>query len=353
MRKYKRRRKNQNKIILIGMFSLLLFFSIGYAAFQTNITLTAKGNIKKKSTTIKNYSNYYINYNWSSDAPDFYSEKYRTKILNITFLGNNDVPSNAIESWDVSVDGKKGVMAYVTANTDDNTKYDLYIGADGGVIANKDSSFAFSDFPSLQNINFNNNYNTSNVTNMYAMFRLSTSLTTIDVSSFDTSNVTNMGWMFAMYDGVVSKSSNLTTIKGIENFNTANVTNMDSVFRYDIKLAGTLDLSKWNTSKFSNLNSTFDCLKSVSSINVSNWDTSNVWCMRSTFYGASKLTELNLCSWDTNKVTTMNLMFQGTPNINAIYVGNGWNTTNATTDAMFQNSKISNVTTGMCDQIIN
>jgi len=332
----------------------MLFFSVGYAAFQTNITLTAKGNIKEKSTTIKSYSNYYINFNWSSDAPDFYSEQYRTKISNITFLENNDVPSNAIESWDVSVDGKKGVMAYIVQNTSDNAKYDLYIGADGGVIANEDSSFAFSDFPNLQDINFNNNYDTSNVTNMYAMFRLSTSLTTLDVSSFDTSKVTNMGWMFAMYDGgSVLKASNLTTIKGIENFNTANVTNMDSVFRYDTKLMGTLDLSKWNTSKVNNLNCTFDCLASISSINVSNWDTRNVLYMRQTFYGCNNLHELNLCSWDTNKVINMNSMFYGTLIINTIYVGNSWDTANATTVTMFEKSNISNVTTGMCNKITN
>ena len=42
----KRKKQKQNKIMLIGTLSLLLFLSIGYAAFQTNLSITAKGNIK-------------------------------------------------------------------------------------------------------------------------------------------------------------------------------------------------------------------------------------------------------------------------------------------------------------------
>lgn len=45
IRKY--RRKTQKKILIIGSLSLLIFLCVGYAAFSTQITLTAKGNIKE------------------------------------------------------------------------------------------------------------------------------------------------------------------------------------------------------------------------------------------------------------------------------------------------------------------
>ena len=42
------RRKKQKKILIIGSISLLLFLCVGYAAFSTNLSLTAKGNIKDR-----------------------------------------------------------------------------------------------------------------------------------------------------------------------------------------------------------------------------------------------------------------------------------------------------------------
>lgn len=43
----KYRRKKQKKIIITSL-SLLLFLCVGYAAFQTNLSIIAKGNIKQK-----------------------------------------------------------------------------------------------------------------------------------------------------------------------------------------------------------------------------------------------------------------------------------------------------------------
>ena len=42
------RRKKQRRILIISSLSLLLFLCVGYAAFSTNLSLRAKGNIKHK-----------------------------------------------------------------------------------------------------------------------------------------------------------------------------------------------------------------------------------------------------------------------------------------------------------------
>ena len=54
MRKIRRKReKEKNKIIIISVFLFLIIMTSGYAAFSTNITLIAKGNIKCNPKTAK------------------------------------------------------------------------------------------------------------------------------------------------------------------------------------------------------------------------------------------------------------------------------------------------------------
>ena len=52
MVKYMRRRKHQKTIRIIVCISicLLLIMTVGYAAFSTNLTLTAKANIDPRTT---------------------------------------------------------------------------------------------------------------------------------------------------------------------------------------------------------------------------------------------------------------------------------------------------------------
>ncbi len=42
------RRKKQKKFLILGSLFLLLFLCVGYAAFSTQLSLRAKGNIKPK-----------------------------------------------------------------------------------------------------------------------------------------------------------------------------------------------------------------------------------------------------------------------------------------------------------------
>ena len=54
--------KNQKRIIIISSLSLLLCLCIGYAAFSTNLSITAKGNIKEYTVDdyIKGIQNGYV-----------------------------------------------------------------------------------------------------------------------------------------------------------------------------------------------------------------------------------------------------------------------------------------------------
>ena len=366
MRKIKRKReKIKKRVIIVSVFLFLIIMTSGYAAFSTNITLHAKGNIKEKGRVIRSWKQYI--------TEDFHTDYYRTKIISATFLDNNNVPDNAAESWDVSEDGKGGVKAWIVPNSEDNTKYDLYIGAKDGVIANEDSGYLFYNFRDLKEINFNNNYDTSNVTDMSSMFAWCTNIETIDISSFNTSNVTNMNNMFSMYDNnnntvinnkltniifgdnfdtsnvtdifqMFTGCENLTQID-VENWNTSNVRNMSSTFAY-CKGLTTLDLSKWNTSKVIIMAWLFDECDKLIELDISNFNTENVTTFYQMFKGCHNLDELNLCSFNTQNISNSENMFYDTPKLKAVYVGSGWTLEN--TDDMFGYSNISNVTTGMC-----
>ena len=342
MGRYRHKRKKQKKILIIGSLSLLLFLCVGYAAFSTNLSLKAKGNIKEKTRVIQAWND--------TSQTDFHSNFYKQNIVSVTFLDNNNIPSNATESWNVSEDKENGgVMAWVIPSSSDNAKYDLYIGARGGVIANEDSSYLFYNFRGISNLNFNNNFDTRNVINMSQMFNNCTSLVQLDLSSFDTRNVTSMYAMFCMWDTDLNAiaENKLTSIKFDENFKTNNVINMRSMFAGLTELQF-LDLSNFDTSNVTTMYHMFNNCTSLVQLDLSNFDTSNVIDMESMFLGCSNLSKLNLCSFNTKKVTNMKWMFQHTSNLEQVLVGLNWSIAQANTSAMFQYSSVSSVTTSQC-----
>lgn len=123
--------------------------------------------------------------------------------------------------------------------------------------------------PALTSIDFGNNFNTSNVTNMCAMFYGCSRLASLNLSNFNTSNVTDMASMFQGCTSLISLN--------LSNFNTSNVTNMFGMF--------------------------YSC-HSLTSLNLSNFNTANVNDMRHMFSDCIGLTSLNLYSFDMSGLTS-------------------------------------------------
>ena len=148
----------------------------------------------------------------------------------------------------------------------------------------------------------------------------------LDLSSFDTSKVTNMNSMF-------SGMSNLTTLD-LSNFNTSKVMNMAAMFYVTSNLA-MLNLSSFDTSKVTNMNSMFSYMYSLTTLNLSNFNTSQVTSMSEMFRNMYNLTSLNLSSFDTSKVTNMDRMFFSIRNLTTLDLSN-FNTSKVTVmSAMF------------------
>ncbi len=160
-------------------------------------------------------------YLWSGLKDMQTSSTVENCVETITFTKINDVPNNAIQSWDGSESQNRSIMVWVLDEDNDNL-YEIYIGQEGGVKANQNSSYLFFRFYNMTQINGLENLDTSSVTNMSSMFGYCNHLSSLDLSHFDTKKVTNMSYMF---EGCKS----LTSLD-VSNFDTGNVTEMSSMF---------------------------------------------------------------------------------------------------------------------------
>jgi len=213
-----------------------------------------------------------------------------------------------VESWDVSNSGNGSILAY-TLDEDNNELLELYIGQNGGVNANPNSSYLFAIFMNLTSINGLEFLDTSQVIDMNNMFCSSRSLINLDLSSFDTRNVSNMENMFLNCQALTSLN--------VKNWNTENVTNIGSMFAYCEKLS-TLDLHNWNTSNVTSINALFSGCSNLTILDLSHFDTNKCTKMNSMFLNCRALSSLNVKNWNTENVTSMFGMFSGCSSLIAL-----------------------------------
>ena len=266
----------------------------------------------------------------------------RSQFTSITIVDHLNIPSGAT-SWDVSAKKNRSVMAWYTGSSGNRA---LYIGQVGGVIANIDSSKAFSEFKKVKTINVSK-LNVSHVTSMYRMFYdagySATTFTITGLNSFDTSSVTTMASMF----GSSGYSATTYSIGNLSNWNTSNVEDMGSMFNkagYSATTFNIGNLNNWDTSKVWDLGGMFnESGYSATTWNVgdlSNWNTKSSTNMEYMFHKAGRTTTSwevgNLSNWNTSKVTSMQYMFSeacySDKTCDIGYISN-WDTSNVTTMA--------------------
>ena len=289
---------------------------------NSDILIKTKGTIMEISTMK----------NGQSNSTEFWNSTYKKYIKTITF-GNDlsNLPSTCTEEnlcWDISEDPNqsKKVYGYLVdsgeKDTNDSTKslYNLYIVSETQIFAPESCSDIFIYFRNLISIDFNNNFNTTNVTDMSSMFFGCSSLTSLDLSNFNKSNVINMSYMFSNCKSLISID--------LSNFNTSNVTNMNDMFSHCSSLIN-LDLSNFNTVNVTSMNDMFGSCSSLTSLNLNSFNTVNVTVMTAMFYYCSSLTSLNLSSFNTSNVIHMSSMFSGCSSLTSLDLSN-FNTANVT-----------------------
>ena len=192
--------------------------------------------------------------NTSNASKTFGKSIAKNSFETITTVANIDVPSDAIDSWDASVNKNGSVMAWYT-DRDNNGLYELYLGQLGGVRANADSSYAFQNFVNAYLIDLRN-YKTDDATTMKNMFENSgyttSTFTILGLSNFKILGVTSMQDMFS-HTGYVATSCSLGNLS---RWNVSNVEAMDNMFSYTCNASSSFDigdLGNWDTSHVSNM----------------------------------------------------------------------------------------------------
>ena len=293
----------------------------------------------------------------SSTSKFLNTEVPRQNIKTLKYVDNLNIPEGATVV-DVSKNGDNTIKMWYN-EADANGNYDITIGSNNIIYANPSGSNLFSNLTNvtsidlsnldtsgiagmngmfendkvLTNIVFGDNFNTSNATNMTAMFRGCNNLTELDLRMFDTSNVKSMYNMFAE-SGI--KNVNLSS------FVTHNLDGggMQRMFLKCTKLES-LDLSSFDTSSITNFEKTFGGCSSLTKLDVSNFDTSNVTNFYDMFNGCSSLKELDVSGFDTSKAVIMGNMFSGCSSLESLDVSH-FNTSNVKTMSnMFSSLKCS------------
>ena len=289
------------------------------------------------------------------DTTDYFREDdYKTKITDIAFIYDKDLPSgvttNNVKTYDLGTNTSKSITGYLV-NGDSEDTYKLYISSEYKIYA-QNLTRAFLGMTGLNNIIFNNfdtslttgmgymfeecqslkslnlsNFNTSRVASMYRMFLNCAKLQNLDLSYFDTSSHTNNYYGMARMFGGCSNLENLD----LSSFDTSNVTNMQQMFQNCSSLEN-LDLSSFYTPNTTIMSDMFYGCSKLKKLNVSNFDTSNVTIMSNMFRNCTSLTSLDLSSFNTSNVTNMIFMFRDSTNLTTIYVSEKWNTNSVTTD---------------------
>ena len=290
---------------------------------------------KSMNGTVNNMGDPIMKSYASSPKTDYHSDEYRSKVTSIVTKDNLEIPTTAIEYWDVSEAGDGSVVAYIEDDGSGNGTYKVTIGGQGGIIASS-CEHLFSNFKNVTFIDLLF-LNTEKVTSLYSMFSYCSSLIAIEFGNIDTSNVKSMFNMFYMCESLInldlsmfntSKVTNMQDVFSwckslqsliIGSFDTSNVTNMNGMFQGCKKLLS-LDISSFDTSKVRGMHSLFAMCYSLRELNVSNFDTSSVIEMPCMFEYCESIQNLDLSNFDTSNVTDMSSMFQGCSNLTSLDV---------------------------------
>ncbi len=246
---------------------------------------------------------------YSDDVTHTYADAgdYTIKIKGIlpTWYFNNGGDKNKIievknlgevgwKNLDSAFEGCRKLTEFTTGTTDTSQVTNMY---------------AMFDYASgLESLDLSN-WDTSNVIDMGYMFYTTSSLRSLNLSGWDTSNVIDMGYMF--YTTSSLRSLNLS------GWDTSSVIDMHNMFAYASELT-TLNLSGWDTSSVIDMHNMFSFSSNLSSLDLSHFVTSNVIYMHNMFAYASKLTTLNLSGWDVSNVTNMSAMFNAISSLTSL-----------------------------------
>jgi surface protein len=310
------------KFIKVSLGSKIFYYTLNAdkvlkSGYSHNYTLTIKGReeMELKSNNIADWENENDNIGDAEEIktlllPD--AETFNITIgaildnnnnlKNIKFIANSETTSE-----NKLVTDEDGTIGYIVEN---GKNLEIHSSAKE-FIASSNCGQMFSaryrtSFNRIVSIDFGEKFNTSNTTDMGAMFQYCSSLTSLDLSTFDTSKVTMMN---AMFDGC-----NALTSLDLSTFDTSSTKDISYMFAY-CQALNTLDISSFNTSNTEIIRCMFQNCSALKTLDVSKLNTSSVTHMEGLFEHCHALTTLDVSKFNTSNASNMEAMFA---NCNAI-----------------------------------
>lgn len=214
------------------------------------------------------------------------SNRTRGYLRSITFLDTlEQIPAEHVSDVSVAQDGS--VLAWYEIEQDTGIR-NLYIAANGKILAPENCQALFSCDIDLEEIQFNDCFDTSLVTNMSQMFSDCAELRALDLSSFDTSKVTDMSWMF-------HKTFSLQKLD-LSTFDTSSVTIMTGMF--SLSAIEEVDLSSFDTFNVTDMSGMFEKCGVLTELDISNFVTSTETDIGGMFYECWSLEMLDISGFD-------------------------------------------------------
>ena len=272
------------------------------------------------------------------------ANKYSAYYTFENFINDNDKKSGTDELKNIHIkyddlikgvdDDKSYVLFYIRIPDQYNLyfkQYNLFL-----FISKKKSLGDFFRYDYIENIKitkFKVLEISKNIKDLSCFFKHFKNLEEIDLSKFDTTNVTDMESMF-------EDCESLKEINFHDTFNTKNVTNMKYMFR-NCKNLQKIDLSKFDTTNVTDMVYMFENCKKLQKIDcINKLDATNVINMGSMFKDCKSLANINLSNFKTSEVTDMKSMFEGCESLKEINFSKTFNTKNVTDmEYMFRDCK--------------
>lgn len=200
-----------------------------------------------------------------------------------------------------------------------------------GDVGWEDLSGAFQNANNL--LLFNARGDTSNVTNMSAMFSGASKVESLDLTSFNTSNVTDMSVMFRGTSKLNELKLNKIISGNLTGFDTSKVKKMNNMFYGTSELLSFSDITNFRTSEVVTMEGMF-AFSSVNDLDLSNFETINVTTMKDMFF-LSNIKKINISNFDTSNVVDFANMFSITQVKEINFPAEFKTGENATMSAMF------------------
>lgn len=265
----------ENSIILRGRdFVSGKFLPIAHYSLDTTTKIVEENTYYDITGTISNG-----NSNVLKAGQSWYDSNFdKSLITKISFI-NNYPSADYDECWDATMSNSGQVMVYRKGT-------ELFVVGNNGIVANRDSSYLFTDFKNLSQIDGLELVEMKNVKNIDGFFKNCCGLSTVDLTVFDSIAFEKLNEVF----------KGCSSIKSIDlsGWNLSKVKRYNNTFEGCVLLQNLIlgeNLSSEHTSIY--CVATFKNCASLTDFDFSCFGSKNVY-LGSTFYGCTSIKKIDL-----------------------------------------------------------